>query len=103
MSLADWLRLVAAMMAAICAFGFIVVITSHAVREARRVWLLVASVELYLVSCVVQGTVRFGDPEFKWYGLPVALAAGVLGVVYLVIYRRDARRGQRLARQLQDK
>jgi hypothetical protein len=101
-TVADAARVVAVALTAACMGGFVEAITAHMVREAKRVWLYVASVELYLFSCAMAVIAHFGEPRFVWYRTPAVIVAGVLGLIYLRVRRRDVQRGQRLAAEMRE-
>lgn len=99
MTAADVLRVVAIVETAAVMGGIVEPILGQAARS-WRVWLLIVTVEGFMFSCAMAVVSHFGSPGVAWYRTPLVIVFGTCGVVYLAIYRRDVRRGQRLARNL---
>jgi succinate dehydrogenase hydrophobic anchor subunit len=102
MSPADWMRVVAVALTAVFMGGIVEPITAHMVSGARRVWLYVASIELFMFSCAGAVIAHFGERRVVWYRTPIVLVAATLGLAYLVIHHRDVKRGQQLAARLRE-
>lgn len=98
----DWLRVLTVVCAVVCVGGFTGPILSGSAREARRVWLLILSVWLFILRGALAAVSNLGEPSMPLLSTPEALLAGLVGVVYVAVYRRDVRRGQKLAAVVAD-
>lgn len=98
--IANILRGIAVAEIAICMFGFAGPIVANAAPGAWRVWLLLAALELFMFSCGLAVVAHFGSPSVAWYRTPVVIVGGTIGMVYLLIYGRDVRRGQHMSKSL---
>lgn len=94
MDWSDVARASAVVLTTLCALGLPQAIMIPG--RAARGWLLVLAIELFVIGAAIAVVLPWGEP-IRWYRTPFVLAAGLVGVVYLYLVRREWKRKQRAA------